>query len=194
MLDLLHNGLRQPRYELIPYLWRENQRVPSSKYLFHLVHLEKFVFDLYDTNKSGIISGEELETLAKDLFGGNVNSHVHAIVRELPKGDVEFHQFQHFLKKHEALMLPALELQSDLRRSVIHESFWVHKALDRRNVKLHLIDEALVLGHRVLKEQSKNILLKSADMFVEYCSLKSSSIIQSYALLSKYFNLVDYKR
>jgi hypothetical protein len=93
------------------------------------------------------------------LFGGNVNSHVHAIVKELPKGDVEFFQFQHFLKKHEALMLPALELQSDLRRSVINESFWVKKALDRRNVKTHLIDEALVSGHRILNEQSKNILL-----------------------------------
>ena len=98
---------------------------------------------------------------------------MHAIVKELPKGDVEFHEFQHFLKKHEALMLPALELQSDLRRSVIHESFWVHKALDRRNVKMHQIDEALVLGHRVLQEQCKNILKNRTDMRVNYYLLKN---------------------
>lgn len=114
------------------------------------------------------MTGDELEQLAKDLFGGKVNGHVHAIVKELPKGKVMFYDFQRFVKKHQALMLPAFELQSDLRHHVIHDSFWIHKSVLRKNIPPQKVADTLILGRRILKEQGNERTWR--DHLCKYCT------------------------
>ena len=92
------------------------------------------MFDLYDTDKSGSITGIELEMLVRDLFGGALNNQAKSIIKEIPKGQVLFADFQHFVKIHHALMLPAIHFQSDLRRMIVNDNFWMKKTELRQNI------------------------------------------------------------
>ena len=116
-------------------------------------NVEKFVFDLYSTGpKSGCMSGAGLEKLIKDLFGRKNTGQIKTMTKEISKGfALKFPDFQNFVRGHQALMLPAFRFQSELRRSVIGESYWLKKSAVRKSIAREIVDASLEKGKNALR-------------------------------------------
>lgn len=62
--------------------------------------LEEFLFNMYDSDKSGCITRVEIEQLITDLFGKHNNTMGKEFVKNIPNGEVYFSEFHHFISNH----------------------------------------------------------------------------------------------
>ena len=137
---------------------------------------EKIVFDLYSTDpESGCMSGEGLEKLVKDLFGRKNKGQIKTMTKEILKGfALKFPDFQNFVRGHQALMLPAFRFQSELRRSVIGENYWLKKSALRKSIPREIVDASFERGKNALKGPGKVFRLLLAGIEV--------SLLRSYKI------------
>lgn len=92
--------------------------------------LDIFTFDLYDKDRSGVLSGPEIEVIIRDLYGKHYaeNPKAKSILHELKQ--IEKHdtfnveKFAEFAKYHQGLLFPAFQLQHMLQGKILGHSFW----------------------------------------------------------------------
>eukprot|EP01039_Chlorochromonas_danica_P004455 gene4455-4880_t len=92
--------------------------------------LDIFTFDLYDKDKSGILSEDEVQHMVKDLYGRTYqnNPRAHHIIQEMKKielrGDFDLPKFTRFAKSHQELLFPAFQMQLKIQENVFGRRFW----------------------------------------------------------------------
>jgi hypothetical protein len=90
-----------------------------------------FAFDLYDNDKSGLLSEDEVATMLKDLYGRtyHTNPRAKAIASEIKKlehlrGEFSLAKFAKFVKTHEEMLFPAFQMQLKIQEKVFGRRFW----------------------------------------------------------------------
>jgi Ca2+-binding EF-hand superfamily protein len=91
-----------------------------------------FAFDLFDTDKSGVLDGQEIDRMFVELFGANyMESNISArkIRQDLQDymkydQDITLSHFIEFSFHHEYLLFPAFTLQTILKEKILGKEFW----------------------------------------------------------------------
>eukprot|EP00501_MAST-03F_sp_TOSAG23-6_P002423 GSMAST32.ASY1.ANO1.2532.1 assembled CDS len=100
-----------------------------------------FAFDLYDLDNSGEIDKNEMELIVKEVYGSGWknNSRAKQIMKDIKVfcdpvmlTEVSKKDFMGFARTHPALLFPANQLQTVIRKKVLGRKFWLNMAKKRK--------------------------------------------------------------
>jgi Ca2+-binding EF-hand superfamily protein len=110
-----------------------------------------FLFDLYDTDSSGRVDKEELETALREAYGvkasGKAVSSISKRINKEPGHSLTRGKFVALMQNLSEALHPAVQAQSKLRRAVIGPGYW--EAAARKRAK-HASDLYLPTSFRKL--------------------------------------------
>ena len=90
--------------------------------------INHFAFDMYDEDKEGRLSKEELRKVLTKVHGkGHVESKLKALFEVMDTGhskDISRSEFITHVKHFPALVFPIFAIQDKLRQAIIGESYW----------------------------------------------------------------------
>ena len=97
---------------------------------------ERFAFDLYDEDNSGVIDISEAQLMVKDVYGKQFERNpraksVYQKLSELKTPHMTFRGFQAFARTHKAMLYPAYSFQLNLKKYIMGKSFWKKQAKNR---------------------------------------------------------------
>ena len=96
-----------------------------------------FAFSLYDSDGSGSIDAKEVARMLREVYGSSADTNMHAIRiksaldEKAENSTLTVGEFTTFTNKHPALLFPAFQLQMDIRKHVVGESFWSRASASR---------------------------------------------------------------
>ena len=100
--------------------------------------LVMFSFSLYDNDYSGLLDGNELEDMIREVYGNKLSTDCARcvdIVKDMDKdqsGDVNIREFTDSVKKYPLLLFPAFNMQSRLKERTFGPGFWDSERKRRR--------------------------------------------------------------
>lgn len=129
---------------------------------FEFNMLALFAFDLYDKDSSGIIDGNEVQLMLKEIYGVNYSQNVHATrigekIESMTLRDINKDVFREFTRRHPALLFPAFELQRVFQKHCLGEAFWkklTQKRIDLSDGKFLSVGEIIeMLNHEPIQRK-----------------------------------------
>mmetsp|Transcript_46202 Transcript_46202/g.93246 ORF Transcript_46202/g.93246 Transcript_46202/m.93246 type:complete len:298 (+) Transcript_46202:115-1008(+) len=147
--------------EFVLSMWNFCSVVDSS--------LRLFAFDLYDTDASGRIDKNEVESMLREVYGDGYDRSPHAS-RLLQKvvalcsyetKEIDSETFALFAKDNPALLFPAFELQRKLQRKIMGVDFWeshVTKRLELSKGTQSFVSVKEILDSQLSKTAFRNLV------------------------------------
>jgi Ca2+-binding EF-hand superfamily protein len=89
--------------------------------------ISKFVFNLYDFDRSAAIEAEELEVLVREVFGISKNTNIDGILTQFDRnsdGKISLHEFVEVNKRAQTIIEPACRLQTRLKMRCFGSEWW----------------------------------------------------------------------
>ena len=89
--------------------------------------MSKFVFNLYDFDRSAAIEPEELEVLVREVFGVSKNTNIDGILLQFDRnsdGRISLHEFIEVNKRSQSVTEPACRLQARLKMRCMGSEWW----------------------------------------------------------------------
>lgn len=128
----------------------------SSSFHIAKVFLVKFCFDLYDSDRSGILESSELQQMLHDIYGSTYASNKHAVIinNKLSRNRRLVYDntlFADFVASHPALLFPAFSAQDRIKNRIMGKGFW-------KRIKRHRESSSEMISMRKLR-----ILLHQAN-------------------------------
>lgn len=96
--------------------------------------LSLFSFQIFDTDRSGILTTQEFRHMIEVVWGFVKNDHLDAAMRALDKnhdGEITLKEFLETVRHTPVLLFPTFELQEKIRNSILGPKAWARISKDR---------------------------------------------------------------
>jgi hypothetical protein len=136
-----------------------------------------FAFDLYNKNFTGELEPEDVAKLLRDLYGdGETKNSVHAItamkdLKALERDEKTFKvgQFVAFMQTRQALLYPAYQVQTALRRRLLGESFWeaqIERRMEMSNGQYLPVQKLIITVRACVHSVLASCLMSTWNVFL----------------------------